>query len=184
MDKKHRETRKDLTHQAYIAGSQSIQLHMCQTVTVFGSQEEAADAPQNVGTMFIVGALCPLAMAFARRDPDKFNEEHHERIGVEAAQNQAWSLVTPETLVWTALVAANMIEHADSDTISTGWGPKAFIPVLQQWQKLFPDRKPEDVLDPYLIRAIRECEAEADHPLNEFLSKRSGSLPPSTSTIN
>lgn len=162
-------------------GGKQIQEHMTRAAE---RCPDNGDAAPYIGTMFTLGALCPLAAIFAKKDPAIFNRIMMDNQTSHESQQQIWGLINRETVVFAALATAYSFERGDTKTIATSWGPAAFIPVLEVWQKIFPDRKPDDFIDPQLLSAIKRELEDGEKPLNQFLKNRSGSLPPSTNSIN
>ena len=136
----------------------------------------------HVGCSLAAGTLVPLAMFFANRD--KIHAKAKERgLVVESLSNidpeivkkgneLAFTLVNPETLTFAALVAALCTSDHSAETCTASFGPVIIWEALEQWQKLFPEKKPEDYLDGPLVEIARSAGRDSMGPLDKFLSSR------------
>lgn len=127
-----------------------------------------------LGCMAALGALTPTAMIFAKR-PQLTEKEVKER-GKEIAM----SLVSTETLLFAAIASAHVLVDSQRDGgIVTEFGPHILWQALNIWEKVYPDKKPDDFFDPGMLKAARKAGANIGDKLGEFLANRRTSVPPS-----
>jgi len=130
-----------------------------------------------VGCMAAAGSLIPIAMSVAVK-PKLSEREIHER-----GKEVALTLVTPDTMLFAALLSTKILVNIDAKTGRQDWelNPETLFNALTDWEKL-TGRKADGIIDPGMLRAAREVAVSSTVPLTEFMDKRSRSFPP-TDTI-
>jgi hypothetical protein len=148
------------TQMAILAGTQKQNNH------------NSADA-FHIGCMSVLGALQPSAMIAAKR-PMLSREE-----AIEKGREVCMTLLIPETLVFTALVAAYQQQEANRNgNITVEFGPHIILQALESCEKVFG--KPiDDKLDPVMVQAARDCAKGSNLPFEELMAKRTAAHQPS-----
>jgi hypothetical protein len=149
-----------VTQKAILAGTAAINNH------------NSADA-FHIGCMAILGALQPTAMISAKR-PQMSREE-----AIEKGHEVCMTLLIPETLVFTALVAVYQQQEANKNgNITCEFGPHILLQALESCEKVFG--KPiDDKLDPVMVQAARDCGKGSNLPFEELMAKRTAAHQPS-----
>lgn len=161
-----------MAEEAHQACSDMVQSGVALAHLKFGGT--AADGVY-LGSMAALGALTPTAMICAKR-PRLNDEEVRER-----GKAVAMSLVREETLLFAALIAARVQTDLRPDgNTTTEFGPHILWQALSIWEKVYPDKKAEDLLDNGMIQAARDFGSKSVIPFEEFLRKRPTSVPPSS----
>lgn len=125
-----------------------------------------------LGSMAALGALTPTAMVFAKR-PKLSDEEI-----MESGQEVLLSLITEETLLFAALVAARIqTDLRPNGMTKTEFGPHILWQALSIWEKVYPDKKAEDHINNGVVAAARKFGEKTVIPFSEFMKKRANTPP-------
>lgn len=138
-----------------------------------------ADA-MYIGCKAALGGLIPVAMVVADKKNIPRNEDE-----VKARHNEiALSLVTPETMVFVALLTSRILVEIVPKTgnVTTEMNPYIIYEAVRDFEKL-TGKKAEDYLDPGLCRAAREAAESGEGAFREFMKKK-GSVPNVPNTLN
>jgi hypothetical protein len=104
----------------------------------------------------------------------------------EKFKRLAMGLVTPETLLYSALIAANMSQGVDPETghQSVESSPYILGQALDQWQKIWPDKDPEDHIQRGIVKAGRMAMSETNAPFHKLLKERKNFILPNNGSVN
>lgn len=129
-----------------------------------------------LGGMASLGSIMVTSMTFAKQ-PDDLREKF-EREG----QSAMAALISQEVMIFTALTAVYMQTNFNATTgaLQTEFGPHIFYQALQAWEKLFPDKKADDYLNPRMLEAARKVPLKTDSvtSMDDFLAKRGKAFQP------
>ena len=124
-------------------------------------------AATHIGCMSMLGAMQPTAMIVARK-PTLSTSEIKEK-----GEAVAMGLLTTETLVFTAILAAlTQQEAAPNGNISVEFGPHIIFQALEMAEKVF-GKSIDHLLDERMVEAARQCGAGSNLPLEQLMAKRS-----------
>ena len=132
-----------------------------------------------LGLMASLGPMIPASMIAANRP--RYSKEEFDEQGEEKLMKLAATLVKPETIFFVALAAAHMLNAYNAETTMTEFGPAQLGRALDDWKKLFPNAKAEQIFDNHMLDAIAKAEREAVSP---DLKKKYGMFLPGNGSIN
>jgi hypothetical protein len=132
-----------------------------------------------LGLMASLGPMIPASMIAAKRP--RYSEAEFDEKQPEELLKLAATLVKPETIFFVALAAAHMLNAYNAETTMTEFGPGQLGRALEDWKKLFPNAKAEQIFDHNMLDAIARAEREAVSP---DLKKKYGMFLPGNGSIN
>jgi hypothetical protein len=132
-----------------------------------------------LGMMASLGPMIPASMIAAKRP--RFSEDEYDKKDPDELLKLAASFVKPETVFFVALATAHMLTAHSAETTQTEFGPAQLGRALEDWKRLFPNAKPEQIFDNHMLDAIARAERAAISP---ELKKKFSVFLPGNSSIN
>lgn len=136
-----------------------------------------AAAAAHIGSMGTLASLMATAMIFAKRPAwvENITKDgpNDENSTPEMLAKMSSAITTPEAIIFAALLAAHVMDSYDeAGNLATSFGPSKLWMALQDWSKIFPDRRADDFIVPQLLSAARDAGRGITSPLDSLLAGR------------